>query len=144
MDHAVAALVVALTNDAAFALMLPIHATDGPVLALSDIMHTLSPSPVPQPPLPSESAQPPNVHVIYNENSHPPAQNGIFSSQLDSSHGLSPSPEPLDYSDVELMRSRIHELGLVGSHVSNFNTSATERELANMVRCTAWDYGKHL
>ncbi|KAI0940355.1 hypothetical protein AcV5_001486 [Taiwanofungus camphoratus] len=113
--------------------MLPIHATDGPVLALSDIMHTLSPSPVPQPPLPSESGQPPNVHVIYNENSHPPAQNGIFSSQLDSSHGLSPSPEPLDYSDVELMRSRIHELGLVGSHVSNFNTSATERELANMV-----------
>lgn len=76
-----------------------VMALDGPVLALSDIMHEIAPG-----------------------------------TEDDSETALgaeSPTPEPLDNSQIELMRQRVLELIVSGA--SKMNTSAREKELLEMV-----------
>jgi hypothetical protein len=81
-------------------------ALDGPVLALSDIMHEIAPS----------SATP-----------VPPAEDDpekILGAE-------SSTPEPLDNAQIELMRKRVLELIVSGA--SKMNTSSREKELLEMV-----------
>ena len=78
---------------------------DGPVLALSDIMHgiaTGSDTPVP----PEDDPE----NIIAAESS---------------------TPEPLDNAQIELMRTRVLELIVSGA--SKMNTSSREKELLEMV-----------
>lgn len=79
---------------------------DGPVLALSDIMHGIAPG--------SDSSVPTEddpERIIVTESS---------------------TPEPLDNAQIELMRRRVLELIVSGA--SKMNTSSREKELLEMVR----------
>ncbi|KAH9977621.1 hypothetical protein BGW80DRAFT_1537245 [Lactifluus volemus] len=78
---------------------------DGPILALSDIMHGIAPSP--DTPIPQED----DVEKIHRAESL--------------------TPEPLDYAQIELMRKRVLELIVSGA--SKMNTSSREKELVEMV-----------
>ncbi|EGN94948.1 hypothetical protein SERLA73DRAFT_113661 [Serpula lacrymans var. lacrymans S7.3] len=74
-----------------------------PSLALSDIVHIMSPSPVPQ-------------------------------ASLDDSHLLrqkSSTPEPLQESEVQKMRTRIVDMGFSG--IDQVNASSREKELLDMI-----------
>jgi hypothetical protein len=77
---------------------------DGPVLALSDIMHNIAPSPA----------------------TPAPQEDEILGARAESV-----SPEPLDYAQIELMRKRVLELIVSGA--SKMNTSPREKELLEMV-----------
>jgi hypothetical protein len=79
---------------------------DGPVLALSDIMHGIAPGP--GTPVPPED----DLENIFGA-------------------GIS-TPEPLDNAQIELMRKRVLELIVSGA--SKMNTSSREKELLEMVR----------
>jgi hypothetical protein len=78
---------------------------DGPILALSDIMHGIAPSP--DTPIPQED----DAEKIHRAESL--------------------TPEPLDYAQIELMRKRVLELIVSGA--SKMNTSSREKELVEMV-----------
>ncbi|KAH9961404.1 hypothetical protein BJV74DRAFT_984147 [Russula compacta] len=80
---------------------------DGPVLALSDIMHGIAPGPATAAP----SQDDPDPEKI------PGAE--------------SSTPEPLDNAQIELMRKRVLELIVSGA--SKINTSSSEKELLEMV-----------
>jgi hypothetical protein len=80
---------------------------DGPILALSDIMHNIAPSPAT--PAPQEDD----------------AEKILWAG------AESVSPEPLDYVQIELMRKRVLELIVSGA--SKMNTSLREKELLEMV-----------
>jgi hypothetical protein len=82
-----------------------VMALDGPVLALSDIMHGIAPSPV----TPGTAEDDPEKSL------------GAESS----------TPEPLDNAQIELMRNRVLELIVSGA--SKMNTSSREKELLEMV-----------
>jgi len=77
---------------------------DGPVLALSDIMHGIATG--------SDTSAPPEdtENVMTAESS---------------------TPEPLDNAQIELMRKRVLELIVSGA--SKMNTSSREKELLEMV-----------
>jgi hypothetical protein len=81
-------------------------ALDGPVLALSDIMHVTAPSPS-TPVSPEDDSEENNL--------------GAESS----------TPEPLDNAQIELMRKRVLELIVSGA--SKMNTTSREKELLEMV-----------
>ena len=83
-------------------------ALDGPVLALSDIMHEIARS----------SASPINIPSTEDD---PEKFIGAES----------PTPEPLDNAQIELMRKRVLELIVSGA--SKLNTSSREKELLEMV-----------
>jgi hypothetical protein len=78
---------------------------DGPVLALSDIMHGIAAGP--DTPTPAEDD---TETIIAAESS---------------------TPEPLDNAQIELMRKRVLELIVSGA--SKMNASSRERELLDMV-----------
>jgi hypothetical protein len=78
---------------------------DGPVLALSDIMHGIAAGP--ETPVPAEDD---TEKIIAAESS---------------------TPEPLDNAQIELMRTRVLELIVSGA--SKMNTSSREKELLEMV-----------
>lgn|SRR6266850_13183 len=80
-----------------------VMALDGPVLALSDIMHEIAPS--------SATAPEDDSEIILGAESS--------------------TPEPLDNAQIELMRQRVLELIVSGA--SKMNTSAREKELLEMV-----------
>src|SRR5713101_6102646 len=78
---------------------------DGPVLALSDIMHGIS-----------------------------AGSDTLVSPEDDTEKVItaeSPTPEPLDNAQIELMRKRVLELIVSGA--SKMNTSSREKELLEMV-----------
>ncbi len=108
---------------------------DGPALALDDILHTLSPSPAPLtlPPDPGPSTL--AAHTF------PPTANGVDSGLL-AGHTVPPpripSPEPLDYSELEAMRARVQQYTLATDPANQ-----RESELAAMVR-TPNDCGLYL
>jgi hypothetical protein len=79
---------------------------DGPVLALSDIMHGIAPG-SDTPISPEDEPE----RIIGAESS---------------------TPEPLDNAQIELMRRRVLELIVSGA--SKMNTSSREKELLEMVR----------
>jgi hypothetical protein len=79
---------------------------DGPVLALSDIMHGIAPG--------SDTPISPEDEL-----------EGIIGAE-------SSTPEPLDNAQIELMRRRVLELIVSGA--SKMNTSSREKELLEMVR----------
>jgi hypothetical protein len=81
-------------------------ALDGPVLALSDIMHGIAPGP--------DTPAPPEDDL-----------ERVFEAE-------SSTPEPLDNAQIELMRKRLLELIVSGA--SKMNTTAREKELLEMVR----------
>ena len=83
-----------------------VMALDGPVLALSDIMHGIATG--------SDSSVP--------TEDDPERTIGAESS----------TPEPLDNAQIELMRRRVLELIVSGA--SKMNTSSREKELLEMVR----------
>ena len=101
-----------------------------PQLALSDIMHHMSPSPVPAED--SRTAEYPELGGPY-PNGNRREREG--------------SPEPLTAADIVAMRRRLHELGIslgrdrnelnIGErHSDDFdNATLRERELVNMVCC---------
>lgn len=110
------------------------QAVDGPVLELSDIMHPMSPSPAPQLPPPAESAGLPNVDISSNYTAfHRQADSSVVQFGGDSVLRMQ-SPEPLDDSEVEAMRSRLHQLGLADPGGTPSSATLTEKELAEMVR----------
>jgi hypothetical protein len=76
---------------------------DGPILALSDIMHSIAPSPAS--PVPQEEK------IVRAE---------------------SVTPESLDYAQIELMRKRVLELIVSGASKMNASSSR-EKELLEMV-----------
>ncbi|KAI0254867.1 hypothetical protein BJV78DRAFT_1120865 [Lactifluus subvellereus] len=78
---------------------------DGPILALSEIMHGIAPSP------PTPVPQDDDTEKI--------------------TRAESSTPEPLDYAQIELMRKRVLELIVSGA--SKMNTSSREKELLEMV-----------
>ena len=84
---------------------LPVMALDGPILALSDIMHGIVPGPA-TPILIEEDTE----KIVGAESS---------------------TPEPLDNAQIELMRKRVLELIVSGA--SKMNTSSRETELLEMV-----------
>ncbi|KAI0737693.1 hypothetical protein C8Q80DRAFT_298022 [Daedaleopsis nitida] len=95
---------------------------DGPALALDDIIHNMSPSPAPQP-LPPEPAV---------EQTFPPIANTIDTPSIMDTPVLPPriqSPEPLDHSELEFMRTRVQQYSLTAS-----SSNPRESELAAMVR----------
>ncbi|KAL6307118.1 hypothetical protein BKA93DRAFT_838844 [Sparassis latifolia] len=104
--------------------MLSHSSADVPVLSLSDIMHTMSPSPAPQPPLPFDSA---HVSLIQVD------QSGIFGSHVDPTTQRHLSVDPLEQVELETMRFRVHQLGFTSPHSANANMTPAERELADMV-----------
>lgn len=77
---------------------------DFPPLALDDLVHLMSPSPAPQPPL-DDSDMPPRTE--------------------------SASPEPLPESDIVQMRRKAADLHQIGDADAQLNTR--EKELAEMV-----------
>ena len=80
---------------------------DPPPLALSDIMHPFTPS---------------------------PGREGEADEDQDRAHPETPrtvSPEPLEQSEIDSMKSRLSELGIGTSREPAL--SASERELADMV-----------
>lgn len=81
-------------------------ALDGPLLALSDIMHVIAPGPS-TPVSPEDDLEENNL--------------GAESS----------TPEPLDNAQIELMRKRVLELIVLGA--SKMNTTSREKELLEMV-----------
>ncbi|KAK7441007.1 hypothetical protein VKT23_016788 [Stygiomarasmius scandens] len=83
-----------------------------PALALSDIMHQMSPSPVP-----SSSSDPLQVRADATN----------VSLELE---GNDSEPEPVTDEEVSLFRSRLDELGL---NLGNASLNAREKELAHMV-----------
>ncbi|EED79279.1 predicted protein [Postia placenta Mad-698-R] len=108
------------------------QAVDGPVLELSDIMHPMSPSPAPQLPPPAESAGLPNVDISSNYTAfHRQADSSVVQFGGDSVLRMQ-SPEPLDDSEVEAMRSRLHQLGLADPGGTPSSATLTEKELAEM------------
>ena len=78
---------------------------DGPVLALSDIMHGMASSPAASAPQEDDTDK---------------------NTRTDSA-----TPEPLDYAQIEVIRKRVLELIVSGA--SKMSTSS-EKELAEMVR----------
>ncbi|OBZ70487.1 hypothetical protein A0H81_09744 [Grifola frondosa] len=106
------------------------HMPDAPALSLSDIMHTMSPSPAPQP-LPPEPSYMPNTHFSLSLDStlinHAPIMHHT------QSRPRSTSPEPFDHSEIESMRARIHQLGLAPSDPTTSQVNPRECELATMV-----------
>ena len=78
---------------------------DGPVLALSDIMHGITAGP--DTPIPAED----DTETIIGAESS--------------------TPEPLDNAQIELMRKRVLELIVSGA--SKMNTTSREKELLEMV-----------
>ncbi|KAL1944117.1 hypothetical protein VTO73DRAFT_3302 [Trametes versicolor] len=96
--------------------------SDAPALALDDIFHTMSPSPTPQPLPPEPSTSTLSEHP-FSFDANPPHSVPItdYSTHVPRTH----SPEPLDYSELEVMRARVQECAL--SH------SAREAEFAAMV-----------
>ncbi|CAA7259434.1 unnamed protein product [Cyclocybe aegerita] len=99
-----------------------------PTLDLSDIMHHMSPSPVPfeEPPL-------------------PPATN---SDEQTPKNNRDASPEPISESNIQTIRRRLEEMGLVATRqriaaeagessssrlISSGNTSSREKELVDMI-----------
>ena len=83
-----------------------VMALDGPVLALSDIMHGIAPGP--------STPGPPEGYLEEN----------IFEAETS-------TPEPLDNAQIELMRKRVLELIVSGA--SKMNTTSREKELLEMV-----------
>ena len=83
-----------------------VMALDGPVLALSDIMHGIAPGP--------STPGPPEEYLEEN----------IFEAETS-------TPEPLDNAQIELMRKRVLELIVSGA--SKMNTTSREKELLEMV-----------
>ncbi|KAJ3491550.1 hypothetical protein NLJ89_g11329 [Agrocybe chaxingu] len=98
-----------------------------PTLDLSDIMHHMSPSPVPfdEQPLPST-----------NSNEQTPK------------HNRDASPEPISRADVQTIRRRLEEMGLIATRqrtaaeaaesssrrlISSGNASSREKELVDMI-----------
>ena len=104
---------------------LPMAAQDGPVLALDDIMHTMSPSPAPQtlPPDPGPSTLPAQTFS--------PITNGLDNGPL-AEHIMPPprmpSPESLDHPELESMRARVQQYTLTLD-----SANQRESELAAMV-----------
>ena len=78
---------------------------DGPILALSDIMHSIAPSPATPVPQVDDTEK-----IIRAESS---------------------TPEPLDYAQIDAMRKRVLEFIVSGA--SKMNTSSREKELLEMV-----------
>ena len=117
------------------------QAADGPALALEEIMHPMSPSPAPPP-----AALPPEPQVLVepqvqlrvapehgNDASTLAQVDGLDAAQVHEAQDVArATPEPLDQTDLESMRQRVLELGLLQS--SNLNATPLERELASMVR----------
>ncbi|KAH9947187.1 hypothetical protein B0H21DRAFT_739954 [Amylocystis lapponica] len=102
--------------------MLPL--SDGPTLELSDIMHTMSPSPAPQAlPEPTHVHEPPGD---ISRNHHMPPL-GL----ADASHS---TPEPFDNAELETMRLRLTQLGLADPHPTNPNLTIAELTLQR-----SWD-----
>ena len=82
-------------------------ANDPPPLALSDIMHPFTPS---------------------------PGREGEVDEDQDPAHPETPrtvSPEPLEQPEIDSIKSRLLQLGMVSSREPNW--SPRERELADMV-----------
>ncbi len=79
---------------------------DGPVLALSDIMHGIASSPATSAPQEDDAER--------------------------TTLAESATPEPLDYAQIEVMRKRVLELIVSGA--SKMSTSSREKELIEMVR----------
>jgi len=82
-------------------------ALDGPVLALSDIMHVIVPGP--------------STPVLLEDD----LEENILGAE-------SSTPEPLDNAQIELMRKR--GLELIVSGASKMNTTSREKELLEMVQ----------
>ena len=79
---------------------------DGPVLALSDIMHGIASSPTTSAPQEDDTEK--NIRAD------------------------SATPEPLDCAQIEVMRKRVLEFIVSGA--SKMSTSSREKELIEMVR----------
>jgi hypothetical protein len=77
---------------------------DGPILALSDIMHSIASPATPVPQVDDTEK------IIRAESS---------------------TPEPLDYAQIDVMRKRVLEFIVSGA--SKMNTSSREKELLEMV-----------
>ncbi|CDO69594.1 hypothetical protein BN946_scf184759.g34 [Trametes cinnabarina] len=97
--------------------------SDAPALALDDIMHSMSPSPTPapRPPEPSSSTSS-DIRLSPNASglgTGPTMDNVMLPPRVS-------SPEPLEYSELEALRTRMHEYTL--------SSNVREAELAGMVR----------
>ncbi|KAL4245757.1 hypothetical protein ABKN59_001567 [Abortiporus biennis] len=122
---------------------------DAPLLSLDDIMHTHSPSPAPQPPpqLHESSVDPQatmssRTPAVGASESLSFAQTALSSGPVPSETRAEPSSlpdqdidiEPLTVSDLQQMRGRLEQLGLIGSDESKQSTlSSIEKELVDMV-----------
>ncbi|CCL99906.1 uncharacterized protein FIBRA_01931 [Fibroporia radiculosa] len=87
----------------------------------------MSPSPAPQPPLPASSS---NLLRFDGDLSLVPNGNGILPEHLQDSNSIS---EPLESSELDSMRARLHQLGLASPRSTNPGATLVERELAGMV-----------
>lgn len=102
---------------------------DAPALTLEDIMHTTSPSPVPQPPSTTPDTDPASVVQVMT-----PAQpKQSFYVQANHSPDL-PDQGPAAHAEASAPRSRLQELGLLDlEDTPTVSMSTRERELVDMV-----------
>ncbi|KZT06539.1 uncharacterized protein LAESUDRAFT_725993 [Laetiporus sulphureus 93-53] len=109
------------------------QASDGLALELSDIMHTMSPSPIPQLSLPPDAMHFGSPHMPPPEPIYALEPSAFILTHIRHARVPSPSPEPLDRSEIQMMRSRIEQLGFAGPSPGNSGATSIEHELADMV-----------